>query len=66
MTAGPVILFVTIFSVFSEHRGPVFVVVGAEGVDAEGLGDFAVAGAVVDEEGLVKPTKQTLSHITNI
>ena len=49
-----------------QQRNPVFVVVGTEGVDAEGLGDFAVAGAVVDEEGLVKPTKQTLSHITNI
>ena len=62
MTAGPVILFVTIFSVFSEHRGPVFVVVGAEGVDAEGLGDFAVAGAVVDEEGLVGGGLLALEH----
>ena len=45
-----------------QHRNPVFVVVGAEGVDAEGLGDFAVAGAVVDEEGLVGGGLLALEH----
>ena len=35
---------------------------GAEGVDAEGLGDFAVAGAVVDEEGLVGGGLLALEH----
>ena len=45
-----------------QHRNPVFVVVGTEGVDAEGLGDFAVAGAVVDEEGLVGGGLLALEH----
>jgi len=45
-----------------QHRNPVFVVVGAEGVDAEGLGGFAVAGAVVDEEGLVGGGLLALEH----
>ncbi len=45
-----------------QHRNPVFVVVGAEGVDAEGLGGFAVVGAVVDEEGLVRGGLLALEH----
>ena len=35
-----------------ECRRPVFVVLGTEGVNAEGLGYCTVLGAVVDEEGL--------------
>ena len=45
-----------------QHRNPVFVVVGTEGVDAEGLGGFAVVGAVVDEEGLVGGGLLALEH----
>ena len=33
-----------------ECRRPVFVVLGTEGVNAEGLGYCAVLGAIVDEE----------------
>ena len=50
------------FCVIFESGNPIFVVLGTEGVDAEGLGGGTVFGAVVDEEGFVGCGLLTVEH----
>ena len=54
--------FLLQFEICFESRDPVFVVMRTEGVDAEGFGNCAVVGAVVDEEGLIGCGLLTFEH----